>query len=79
MIGGVDLGENKNLFVVSTILVCGIGGLVINVGKITITAIAVALILGIIVNLILKDAPEGEDSAEEEAPKEADAEENKEA
>ena len=55
-IGGIDLGENKNLFVVSTILVCGIGGLVINVGKITITAIAVALILGIIVNLMLQNA-----------------------
>ena len=62
MIGGVDLGENKNLFVVSTILVCGIGGLVINVGKITITAIAVALILGIIVNLMLRNAkPESEE------------------
>ena len=48
--------------VVSTILVCGIGGLVINVGKITITAIAVALILGIIVNLMLQNAkPESEE------------------
>ena len=62
MIQGIDLGENKNLFVVSTILVCGIGGLVINVGKITITAIAVALILGIIVNILLKNAkPESEE------------------
>ena len=56
MINGVDLGENKNLFVVSTILICGIGGLVINIGAVTITAIAVALILGIIVNLLLKNA-----------------------
>ena len=56
MIKDVDLGDNKNLFVVSTILVCGIGGLVINVGAITITAIAVALILGIIVNLMLRNA-----------------------
>ena len=56
MIGGIDLGQNKNLFVVSTILICGIGGLVINIGAITITAIAVALILGIIVNLALSKA-----------------------
>ena len=56
MIGGIDLGQNKNLFVVSTILICGIGGLVINIGAITITAIAVALILGIIVNLALSNA-----------------------
>jgi len=56
MIKDVDLGENKNLFVVSTILVCGIGGLSINIGPVTVTAIATALILGIIVNLLLKNS-----------------------
>ncbi len=55
MIQKVDLSENKNLFVVSTILICGIGGLTLNFGKITITSIATALILGILVNIILKD------------------------
>ena len=55
MIQKVDLGENRNLFVVSTILICGIGGLALNFGKVTITAIATALILGIIVNLMLKE------------------------
>ena len=58
MIQKVDLGENKNLFTVSTILVCGIGGLALNFGKITITAIATALILGILVNILLSRAPE---------------------
>ncbi len=53
MIQQVDLGENKNLFVVSSILIAGIGGLSLSFGKVTITAIACALILGIIVNLIL--------------------------
>ena len=53
MIQKVDLGENKNLFVVSTILICGIGGLTLNFGKVSITAIATALILGIIVNIVL--------------------------
>ncbi len=64
MIKDIDLGENKNLFVVSTILVCGIGGLVINVGAITVTAIAVALILGILVNLLVKNS-KSEDASEE--------------
>jgi uracil permease len=58
MIQKVDLGKNKNLFTVSTILVCGIGGLALNFGKITITAIATALILGILVNILLSRAPE---------------------
>ncbi len=53
MIQKVDLEENRNLFVVSTILICGIGGLTLNFGQVTITAIATSLILGIIVNIIL--------------------------
>lgn len=53
MVQKVDLENNRNLFVVSTILICGIGGLSITFGKVTITSIACALILGIVVNLIL--------------------------
>lgn len=53
MVQKVDLNENNNLFVVSTILIAGIGGLTLTFGKITLTAIATALILGIIVNVIL--------------------------
>ena len=53
MIKNVDLDDNRNLFVVSSILIAGIGGLALTFGKITITSIATALILGIIVNLIL--------------------------
>ena len=54
MIQKVDLGKNSNLFVVSTILIAGIGGLSLTFGKITITPVAVALILGILANLMLK-------------------------
>ena len=61
MIKDVDLGENKNLFVVSTILVTGIGGLSVSFGKVTITSIACALILGILVNVML--TPKGEKRA----------------
>ena len=52
MAQNVDLGDNRNLFVVAAILVCGIGGLELKLGPITISAIATALILGIIVNLV---------------------------
>jgi len=53
MIQKVDLEDNKNLFTVSVILIAGIGGLVLKFGEITITAIATALILGIITNIVL--------------------------
>ena len=53
MIQNVDLGENKNLFVVAVILICGIGGLTLKFGQVTLTEVACALILGIITNLIL--------------------------
>ena len=53
MFKNIDLDENKNLFVVSVILVTGIGGLALNFGKITITSIATALILGILTNVML--------------------------
>ena len=52
MLQPVDLGDNRNLFVVAAILVCGIGGLTLNLGPITISAIATALIVGILVNVI---------------------------
>ena len=58
MIKNVDLELNKNLFVVSVILIAGIGGFVLSFGEITITSIACALILGIITNLIVSKAKE---------------------
>ncbi len=53
MLQGVDLNENKTLFVVSVILIAGIGGLTLTFGEVTITSVACALILGIVTNLIL--------------------------
>ena len=53
MIQDVDLNENNNLFVVSIILITGIGGMALKIGQVTLTEIACALILGIITNLIL--------------------------
>ena len=56
MIQKVDLNQNKNLFVVAAILIPGIGGMAMAIGKVTLTAIACALILGIIVNLVVSKA-----------------------
>lgn len=64
MFKDIDLGENKNLFVVSAILISGIGGLAIQIPYavaddgyvtkyITITSIATALILGIVTYAVL--------------------------
>jgi len=58
MIQGIDLNQNKNLFVVSVILIAGVGGLAVSFGKVTITSIACALILGIITNTIVGKAKE---------------------
>ncbi len=60
MIQKVDLNQNKNLFVVAIILICGIGGLSLKFGEVTLTAIACALILGIIANLVLSGKKEEE-------------------
>ena len=53
MIQKVDLEQNRNLFVVSVILITGIGGLSISFGEVKLTTIACALILGILANLML--------------------------
>lgn len=66
MIQRLDLDVNKNLYVVSTILISGIGGLSLTFGKITITSVACALILGIIVNLLLKKDPRPTPELEED-------------
>ena len=59
------LEDNANLFTVSVILICGIGGMAMAIGKVTLTSIACALILGIIVNIILRNSKEGETNDEE--------------
>ncbi len=67
MIQKVDLDQNKNLFVVAVILISGIGGMTLKIGRVTLTEIACALILGIITNVVLsrkKDDEAVEDRAE---------------
>ena len=52
MIQKVNLGDNRNLFVVSVILIAGVGGLSVTFGKVTLTTTACALILGILTNVL---------------------------
>ncbi len=66
----IDMSNTKNIFVTSAILVSGIGGLTLVFGKldapvVTITSTAVAMILGIIMNLILKDKKTKENKEKE--------------
>ena len=68
MIQKVDLEDNANLFTVSAILIPGIGGMAMAIGKVYITGIACALILGIVTNIVLnkfKKTPVAEATAEE--------------
>lgn len=70
MIQKVDLNNNRNLFVVSVILIAGVGGLALKFGAIELTEVACALILGILTNGILggmsKKNEEVEELTEEE-------------
>ena len=60
MIQKVNLNQNKNLFVVASILIPGIGGMAMGIGHVYVSNIACALILGIIVNLLLSRSKEEE-------------------
>ena len=53
MIKDVDLNDNRNLFVVSVILIAGIGGMTLSFGQVTITEVACALILGILTRVLV--------------------------
>ena len=49
----VDLNDSKNMFVVASILISGIGGLFLKFGSVEISNIACALIVGILTNILL--------------------------
>lgn len=53
MLQPVDLNDNGNLFTASAILIAGIGGMALQIGAVTLTEVACALILGIVVNLVV--------------------------
>lgn len=71
MIQQVDLGDNKNLFVVCVILIAGVGGMSLSFGKVTVTEVACALILGILVNLLVNIGGKKKENTETAATEEA--------
>lgn len=79
MLKDVDLGDNRNLYPVAAILVIGIGGVTLNFGYnelsgapvVQITSLALAMIVGIIVNFIThsgKQEENDDNQTVEEAP-----------
>ena len=53
MVQKTNLGDNRNLFVVSVILITGVGGMSLKFGPIILTEVACALILGILTNILV--------------------------
>ena len=72
MIQKVDLNENRNLFTVAVILIAGVGGMALRIKEITITAVACALIGGIIVNFITSKSAKKEEIVEEKTEEKQD-------
>ena len=66
----VDFNVNRNIFIAATILVAGIGGLSIQFSiagqPVVVTSTAVAMILGIILNLVLREKKEAKEETAEE-------------
>jgi len=51
----IDLNNNKNVTIIAAVLTLGVSGAVCNFGVVSIGTTALAMIVGIILNLILKD------------------------
>lgn len=52
---GLKFNRNKEIFIFAAMISCGISGLAINAGEFAIDGIVLAMLVGIILNLILKD------------------------
>lgn len=53
----IDLNNNKNVTIIAAVLTLGVSGAVCNFGVVSIGTTALAMIVGIVLNLILKDKP----------------------
>jgi uracil permease len=54
----IDFSNNKNVAIFATMLACGVSGFSITYGSFNLSGIALAMVVGIILNLILKDSKE---------------------
>ena len=60
----IDLNNNKNVTIIAAVLTLGVSGAVCNFGVVSIGTTALAMIVGIVLNLILKEKKNGVDSKE---------------
>ncbi len=76
MLKDVDLGDHRNLYPAAAILVIGIGGVTLDFGTnaltggalVQITSLALAMIVGIVVNFITHSGKDNEEDVENEKP-----------
>ena len=61
----INFDKKKNLLIASVILVIGIGGLVFKVGTFELSSMALATVLGIVLNLILPENARSEEQQED--------------
>lgn len=59
-----DMGNTRNLIIVSLILTTGIGGAVLQIGEISMTGIGLSALIGVLLNLIIPQDKEEERSKE---------------
>lgn len=59
----VDLNQKRNLLISSVILIVGVGGLIFKIGSFQFSGMALAAILGIIMNLVLPAQAKSEEEA----------------
>ena len=58
----VDMGEPRNLCIVSVVMTFGIGGMLVNVGEFSLKGISLCAIVAILLNLVLPKSPEPKDN-----------------
>ncbi len=61
----VDFGDNRNLTIASVILIIGVGGAMLKIEEFMLSGMALAAIVGVILNLILPGKEEGKELIEE--------------
>lgn len=59
--GKVDLNDPRNMCIVSVVLVFGIGGMVVDLGKYTLQGIALCAVLAVLMNLLLPKTAQHKD------------------
>lgn len=53
----IDFGESRNLVIASVVLIIGIGGAKLDFSLVTLEGMALAAIVGVILNLVLPKSP----------------------